>query len=132
ADALILFLFIVPVMFSLSVKLSLMAFAFYPFVPWITKVLGGKIDTLFGSIQLKLSELSCFTQEAFNAIRLIKSFVLEGQTGKRFRQLSQDLSSEGLRLAKYEAVFSPLLSFLTQLGTLLILVIGGMDVISGL
>lgn len=132
ADAIILFLFIVPVMFSLSVKLSLMAFAFYPLVPWITKVLGGKIDTLFGSIQLKLSELSGFTQEAFSAIRLIKSFVLENQTSKRFRVLSQDLSSEGLRLAKYEAVFSPLLSFLTQLGTLLILIVGGMDVISGL
>ena len=131
ADALILFLFIVPIMFYQSVRLSLMAFAFYPLVPWLTKRLGSRIDTLFSVIQVKLSALSGFTQESFGAIRLIKSFVLEDQTSKRFRRMSLDLSAEGLKLAKYEAAFSPVLSLITQLGTLLILMMGGMDVMSG-
>jgi ATP-binding cassette subfamily B protein len=50
---------------------------------------------------------------------------------RRFAELSGDYVGEGIRLAKYQAVFTPALGFLTNLGTLLILIFGGRDVMSG-
>lgn len=130
-DALVMFLFIVPVMFWQSVKLSLLAFAFYPLVPWITAYLGKRIDRLFESTQTKLSALSAVAQEAFSGIRLIKSLVLEKRLEDRFAELSLELKAESFKLSRYEAGFSPLLSLLTNFGTLLILFLGGKDVIDG-
>jgi len=130
-DAILVFVFIVPVMFWLSPKLTLLTFAFFPFVPWITAKLGDKIDTLFESLQKKMSGISAHAQESFGAVRLIKSLVLEPRMHERFRGLSEDYRAEGMELAKYQAVFSPLLTLITNLGTLLILVVGGLDVMSG-
>lgn len=130
-DAIFLFAMIIPAMFWLSWKLSLLAFAFYPLVPWITKKLGTKIDQLFESLQTKMSALSAFTQESLGAIRLIKSLVLEPTVRQRFDGLSHDYLIEGIHLARYQAIFSPVLTLLTNLGTFLILLLGGMDVISG-
>jgi len=130
-DAVLMFLFIIPVMFYLSPKLTLLAFAFYPVVPFLTARLGDRIDTLFESLQTKMSSMSAFAQESFHAIRLIKSLVLESRAHERFNELSRLYEKEGMQLAKYQAVFSPSLSLLTNLGTFLILFSGGMDVMAG-
>lgn len=131
ADAILMLVLIIPPMLFLSVKLSLLAFAFYPLVPWITKKIGTQIDHLFEEMQKRMSGLSGFAQESFLGVRLIRSMVLENETLKRFRGLSQDYQSQGFKLAKWEAIFSPSLGLLTNLGTFLILLLGGFDVISG-
>jgi ATP-binding cassette, subfamily B, multidrug efflux pump len=130
-DALLVFGMIVPVMFWLSWKLSLLAFAFYPFVPWITIRLGNRIDNLFEGLQTKMSNLGAYAQETFGAVRLIKSLVLETKAEERFRELSRKYEVEGIEMARYQAIFSPTLALLTNLGTFLILLLGGMDVIKG-
>lgn len=130
-DSLFLFLMIVPVMFWMSVKLSLLAFAFYPLVPPITYFLGDKIDKLFESLQTKMSQMGAFAQECFSGIRVLKALVLENRSKERFKELSRIYQDEAQILSKYEAVFSPTLMFITNLGTLLILVYGGLDVLSG-
>lgn len=130
-DACLMFLLLVPVMFYLSPKLALLAFAFYPIVPWLTARVGDRIDTLFEMLQERLSGLSAFVQESFGAIRLIKSLVLESTAHDRFRKLSEEYRLKGVELSRVEACLSPALGFITNLGTLLILIIGGMDVMQG-
>jgi ATP-binding cassette, subfamily B, multidrug efflux pump len=130
-DAVLLFALIVPVMLSLSVKLTLIAFAFFPLVPWITAKFGDRIDKLFDSLQAKMAKLSALTQESFASVRLIKSLVLEGPTLERFLRLSGDYRGEGERLARVEAPFGPVLSFLTYAGTFGILYFGGKEVVAG-
>jgi ATP-binding cassette, subfamily B, multidrug efflux pump len=131
-DAALMFLFIIPVMFYLSPKLAALAFAFYPLVPWITARLGDKIDELFESLQVKMSKMSAYAQESFGAIRLIKSLVQERRVYERFKALSRDYEAEGLKLNRYQAIFSPSLTLLTNFGTFLILLMGGMDVMHGI
>lgn len=130
-DAIFMFLLIVPVMWSLSGKLSLLAFAFYPIVPFLSAWLGEKIDKLFEGIQARLSELGAFSQGVFGGIRLVKSLVMENQVQRDFRAISEKYRIEGVRLARYEASFSPALAFITNLGAFLILLVGGIDVING-
>ncbi len=130
-DAVLLFAMIVPVMLGLSVKLTLIAFAFFPLVPWVTAKFGDSIDKLFDSIQAKMARLSALTQESFSSVRLIKSLVLEGPTLDRFLKMSGDYRAEGEKLARVEAPFSPVLSLLTYLGTFGMLYFGGREVLSG-
>lgn len=131
ADAVLMFGMIVPVMFFLSAKLTLLAFAFYPVVPWLTARLGKKIDALFELLQERMSAISSHTHESFSAIRLIKGLVLENTVEKRFNDLSRQYEQMGIQLSSYQAAFSPALSVLTQLGTFLILLYGGKDVLEG-
>jgi ATP-binding cassette subfamily B protein len=79
-----------------------------------------------------MSQMSAYAQESFAAIRLIKSLVQELRVKTRFGELSQDYEREGILMAKYQAIFSPALGLLTNLGTFLILLLGGMDVMHGL
>jgi len=131
ADAILMLVLIIPPMLYLSVKLSLLAFAFYPLVPWITKKIGTRIDHLFEELQKKMSGLSSFAQESFQGVRLIRAMVLEAETLQKFRSLSQSYQEQGFKLANWEAFFSPSLGLLTNLGTFLILLLGGFDVLSG-
>jgi ATP-binding cassette subfamily B protein len=130
-DAIVNFLIFIPVMLYLSVKLTVLALVFAPLIPWITAKLGSRIDQLFESLQVKMSNISAFTQETFGGIRLIKSLVLENRVRRRFFDLSQDYQREGIRMAGCEAGFTPSLTVLTHLGTFFILIVGGMDVIQG-
>ncbi len=131
ADAVLMLILIIPPMLFLSIKLSLFAFAFYPLVPWITKKIGAKIDGLFEELQKKMAALSGFAQESFSGVRLIRSLVLENETCQRFRDLSLSYREQGFTLARWEAFFSPTLGLLTNLGTFLIMLWGGWDVLSG-
>ncbi|NBX92411.1 MAG: ABC transporter ATP-binding protein [Proteobacteria bacterium] len=130
-DAVIMFVMLVPAMLWLSVKMTLLTFALYPLVPWLTAKLGNKIDLFFEKMQAQLSHMSAYAQEIFSGIRLIKSLVLEDQAGKKFRELSKDYVKEGNTLARYESVFSPTLGLITQCGTLFILFFGAKDVVAG-
>ncbi len=130
-DAFFMFLFVVPAMFWLSPKLTLLTFAFFPLVPYLTYKVGSRIDVLFESTQKRMSTLSSFTQEHFAAIRLVKSLVLENKTRQKFLELSQDYTSESMKLASYQSFFSPALSWITYAGTALILVFGGHEVLQG-
>lgn len=131
ADAVLMFALIVPVMFWQSPKLSLLAFCFYPVVPWLTARIGKRIDALFEGLQTRMSQLGAYVQENFAGVRLVKSLVLELTVQKRFEDISRRYQEQGLELARYEAVFSPTLSLLTNLGTFLILIVGGHDVLTG-
>ncbi len=131
ADTVILFLLITPAMFWLSPKLSLFAFAFLPVVPWLTKVLGQKIDDLFENLQTKMSRMSAFVQEVLGASRLIKGAVLEPAVNKRFHQLAEDYRLTANQQARFQSMLSPTLGLFNGLGTLLILFFGGRDVFTG-
>lgn len=130
-DAVIMFMMLVPAMLWLSWKLTLLTFAFYPLVPVLTAKIGNKVDFFFEKMQARLSQMSAYAQEIFTGIRLIKALVLENHSDRRFRELSSEFVKSGRSLARYEAIFSPSLGFLTQMGTFFILLFGGKDVISG-
>jgi len=130
-DALVLFVLIVPVMASISWKLTLYAFVFFPLVPWLTARVGQRIDTIFERLQRRMSTLGAFTQEVLSGVRLIKALVQEPEAARRFRELSKDYEREGIGLARYEAIMSPSLGLFTNLGMVLILFAGGLDVLEG-
>lgn len=131
ADCLILLLLILPAMWGLSPKLTLISLALLPLVPLLTYVCGSRIDKLFEKIQEHTSTMTGFIRERFTHVRLLKAFSAEKLATRELGALSDAYRITGKKLAFVESFFSPGLTFLSNLGTLLVLFFGGDLVLQG-
>ncbi len=82
-------------------------------------------------VQEQFSELSNFTQETFAGIRSVKSFALEERRLGLFGQLNRDLIKHNMSLSFARQPMWPLFAFWFSIGIILLLVVGGRQVILG-
>lgn len=130
-NMIILFAMLIPIMFSINVKLSLYALLPLPVLSLSIYFVNNIINKRSEAIQRKLSELSTFVQEAFSGIRVIKSFAREKDSIKNFEKESNHYKEDSLKLTRVNALFFPLIMALIGLSTILIVYIGGTEVIKG-
>lgn len=126
-----LFLMLIPIMLSISVKLTLYALIPLPLLSLSIYFVNNLINKRSEEIQRSLSGLSTFVQEAFSGIRVIKSFARENDSVKNFSHASEDYMFKALRLTRVNALFFPLIFMLIGLSTILTVYIGGSEVIKG-
>jgi len=127
----ILALILLPVMFSISVKLTLYALIPLPILSISIYFVNNIINKRSEEIQESLSDLSTFVQEAFSGIRVLKSFARESDSLKRFTTESDHYKKKSLQLTQVNAMFFPLIMSLIGLSTILTIFIGGIEVING-
>ncbi len=130
-DTILVFLFTIPAMAFLSLKLMIASLIFFPIAPLFTKLVGDKIDTFFEKLQIKMSQMSTFSQESFLSIRFIQSLVLERAVAKKFMVLSDTYRKMGISLALSQSSLTPVLSLLTFGGIFVTLLVGSKDVVTG-
>ncbi len=82
-------------------------------------------------VQEQFSNLSSFTQETFAGIRSVKSFAIEKRRFNIFRKLNEELVKRNMKLSYAKQPMWPLFAFWFSLGIMLILLIGGRQVITG-
>ena len=82
-------------------------------------------------VQESLSTISSYSQEVFTGIQIIKSYVIEDKTSKRFNDLSSENKLNQINLAKVQALFFPLMILLIGLSNLLVIYIGGKHYLDG-
>lgn len=82
-------------------------------------------------IQANLSKISTFVQEAFSGIRVLKAFVQEEPSTVAFTRQSNIYREKSLDLVKIDSLFSPLIALLVGFSTVLVVYVGGQEVISG-
>ncbi len=94
-----------------------------------------KVNTIINqrsdAIQTQLSVLTSIVQETFSGIRVIKSFATESATQKQFEAETHTYYNRNMDLAKVDAMFFPLMLFLTGLSTLITIGVGGYLAIQG-
>lgn len=127
----ILSLILLPVMFSISVKLTLYALIPLPILSLSIYFVNNIINKRSEEIQESLSDLSTFVQEAFSGIRVLKSFAREADSLERFSKESDNYKKKSLQLTQVNAMFFPLIMSLIGLSTVLTVFIGGIEVING-
>ena len=130
-NMLILSLILLPVMFSISVKLTLYALIPLPILSISIYFVNNVINRRSEEIQESLSDLSTFVQEAFSGIRVLKSFARETDSLNRFEQESDNYKRKSLQLTQVNAMFFPLIMSLIGLSTVLTVFVGGIEVING-
>ena len=98
-----------------------------PLVIWI----GRRINVRFERIQEQFSEISNFAQENLAGIRIVKAYGREADRSEAFASLNAEYRRRNMDLARIWGAFFPVLTFMGGLGSVLVLWIGGAEVIEG-
>lgn len=126
-----LFLMLIPVMFSISVKLTWYALLPLPVLSISIFYVNNIIEHRSELIQKSQSRLSTFVQEAFSGIRVIKSFTRENESVKNFTNESNEYKKQSLKLTRVQSLFFPLIMGLIGLSTVFTVYAGSVEVING-
>lgn len=126
-----LFFILIPVMFTISVKLTLFALIPLPLLSFSIYYVNNIIERRSEEIQESQSRLSTFVQEAFSGIRVLKSFSREKESIERFTKENDDYRRKSLRLTRVQSLFFPLMFGLIGLSTILTVYEGSVEVIAG-
>jgi ATP-binding cassette subfamily B multidrug efflux pump len=127
----ILFLLVVPIMFSASAKLTLFVLMPLPIMSVAVYLVNSKILKKSESVQKQLSKISSFVQESFAGIRILKAYNRLSFFAYAFDHETSEYQNRNLELVKFNAIFFPLIMLLIGLSTLLTIYVGGIEVANG-
>jgi len=125
------FVMVIPYMLSVDYKLTIYSLLPLPFLSISIYVVNNIINRRSEQIQQSLSRLSSFVQEAFSGIRVIKAFAREKDSVENFTKESGAYRQKSLKLTIAEAWFYPLILALIGLSNILVVYVGGLEVING-
>ncbi len=126
-----LFFMVIPIMFSINTRLTLYSLIPLPLLSISIYFVNNLIDKRSTEIQRSLSGLSTFVQEAFSGIRVLKAFVREEDSARKFVIESNDYKDKSIRLTFVNALFYPLIVALIGLSVILTVYIGGLEIFKG-
>jgi ATP-binding cassette subfamily B protein len=124
-------LIILPLMFRISGRLTLIMLLTMPFVTLTVKYFGHQIHVRFERIQAFFSDITARAQENLTGVRVIRAFAQEEAEKNEFARLNRQYVDRNMSLVRLSAVFRPLMQFFIGLGFAAILLIGGYETARG-
>jgi ATP-binding cassette subfamily B protein len=118
-------------MLSISHKLTFYAFLPLPIVSVTIQHFGRKIHERFERIQAMFSEISARAQENFSGARVIRAYLQEEAEIAAFETANQEYIKRSLKLVRLMGMLWPTLETMLGLALVLVLWLGGREVISG-
>jgi ATP-binding cassette, subfamily B, multidrug efflux pump len=126
-----LFMMLIPIMFSISAKLTWYALIPLPILSLSIFYVNNIIEHRSEMIQKSQSRLSTFVQEAFSGIRVLKSFTRESESIANFTTESNEYKRQSLKLTRVQSLFFPIITGLTGLSIVFTVYAGSVEVING-
>ena len=130
-NTLTLSVIVITTMFLVNSELTLYALIPLPILSFLIYYVQSIILQRSEKIQQQLSVMTTFTQETFAGIRVVKAYVKELATGKKFGEETEIYKQKSLGLARVDAAFFPLVVFLVGMSVILTIWVGGRKVIAG-
>jgi ATP-binding cassette subfamily B protein len=119
-------------MISISPWLTLYTFLPLPAVSIVIQTFGRRIHDRFERIQAMFSDISARAQENFSGARLIRAYVQEEAEVRAFETENQEYIRRSLRLVRLMGMLWPTLELMLGCAVVLVLWLGGREVIRGL
>jgi ATP-binding cassette, subfamily B, multidrug efflux pump len=126
-----LFAMVIPVMFSINVKLTLYSLTPLPILSIIIYYVSNRINKQSERVQSKLSDITTLSQETYSGIRMLKSYVKENYFISKLFKENEQYRSNSMNLVRTNAVFFPVMMLLIGLSTIFTIYVGGMEYIAG-
>ncbi|GAA4470692.1 ABC transporter ATP-binding protein [Nibrella saemangeumensis] len=126
-----LFILVISYMVSINARLSLYVLLPLPLLSVAIYIVNNMVIRRSEEIQRSLSRLSTTVQEAFSGIRVLKAFVKEDKSAENFARESDLYRQKSLQLTKVDSLFFPLVVLLVGLSNVLVVYVGGQEVMSG-
>jgi ATP-binding cassette subfamily B protein len=118
-------------MLRTSPKLTMYAFLPLPIVSVVIQYFGRRIHERFERIQAMFSDISARAQENFSGARVIRAYVQEEAEIASFETANQEYVARSLKLVRLMGMLWPTLEFMLGLALVLVLWIGGREVLAG-
>src|SRR5580700_5986623 len=119
-------------MISISPWLTLYTFLPLPAVSIVIQTFGRRIHERFERIQAMFSDISARAQENFSGARLIRAYVQEDAEIRLFEAENQEYIRRSLKLVRLMGMLWPTLELMLGCAVVLVLWLGGREVIHGL
>jgi len=119
------------VMLQTNIKLTLWVLAPMPLLYISIYYISSLINKKSTNVQRQLSILFSKAQETFSGIRVIKSYGLESKLVEDYDKECEEYKQRNMNLAIVDSLFQPAMLVLVGLSTIIILYIGGHDIING-
>ena len=129
-NLIVLFALVVPVMFSINVRLSIYSLIPLPILSVIIYYVSNLINRQSEKVQAKLSEITTLSQETYSGIRIIKSYVKEKFFFAKLEKENEDYRQYSMDLVKTHALFFPIMMLLIGMSTIFTIYIGGNEYIA--
>ena len=130
-DAMFYFFLIPPIVIYLSPKLALYTFLPLPLMPYFAYKIKNIIDKRFRIVQEQFSSISEKAQENISGIRVVKGFNMSKQEEGKFGKLCKGFMRKNLSLALPQSLLGPVFEYITYLGLIILLLVGGNMVLEG-
>ncbi|HLL39756.1 MAG TPA: ABC transporter transmembrane domain-containing protein, partial [Rubrobacteraceae bacterium] len=114
---------------SLNWRLALVALAIVPVIFVLLLRFVRRIGPLFRGVQQTLGRLNSVLQEDLSGIRTIRTFAREDYETERYRSVNDELLEKNITTVRTFANNFPFIFLLANLGTLAIILFGGLQVI---
>ena len=118
-------------MLAISPKLTLYAFIPLPIVSIVVQYFGRKIHERFERIQAMFSEISARVHENLSGVRVIRAYAQERAEIENFERANREYIARSLKLVRLMGMLWPTLETMLGLAIVLVLWIGGREVING-
>jgi ATP-binding cassette subfamily B multidrug efflux pump len=112
-------------------QLALVALAVVPVIFLLLLRFVRRIGPLFRGVQQTLGRLNSVLQEDLAGVRVIRTFAREGYEGARYRSVNDELLGKNLETVRAFSNNFPFVFLLANIGTLLIVLFGGLQVMGG-
>lgn len=115
---------VLPFLFFLNWKLTLLLFLTMPLVSLTVKFFGQQVHTRFETIQDFFAQITARAQENFTGVRVVRAYAQEDAEMAAFNQLNREYAERNLSLVRIDALMRPLMTFLIGVGYVLIIWVG--------
>ena len=130
-DAAFLLCLVPPIMWSYSPSWTWKCLLLMPLVPIFMAWVRRSLQRHFETQQSHFADLSAHAQEIVSGIRVIKSYAQEKRQTSLYNVTSHNYENSCNSVARVEAYFSPIMELGVTSGCVVLLFIGGEDVIAG-
>jgi subfamily B ATP-binding cassette protein MsbA len=121
----------VVIVLNMNARLTLFILALIPVLIVIAVVFGRRFEKLSTEVQDQLAASTVVAEEGLQAIRVVKSFSREAHESERYHSAMEKTFRASLHIARYNAFFMAIMTFLGFGSIAAIMWFGGREVIAG-
>jgi ATP-binding cassette subfamily B protein len=118
-------------MLSIDPWLTLWAMSPFPVLVLLAKRFNAAVHERSEAQQAQLGALSGVVQEHLAGMAAVRAYAMEREAGRAFHAANAELLRRSLALGRVQSRFSPLMSLIAGVGTLVVLWVGGHGVLEG-
>ena len=118
-------------MASLSWELTFIALITLPFLLYTTSTFGKKVRPMWQEVREQNGVLTSVLQENLSGLRVVRGFSREEYEVEKFGAEVQKFFDINIKMARFRAFFMPLASLISSVGIVIIIWVGGRQVIAG-